>query len=374
MTKSSAGKTSADAAEKHAMRRSMYDKQVEGNGFKPGPRAKYDPNKMQEQVKCKHPFESLRWGANKTSVYASCTKCGLKTCILYHLAKEDAESHEDSAASSSGIFMTSDEKVNAVFEVKLQRGMVMADTGCRRAVGGSEWHQELQEELDNLGISYRPKNATELFQFGPGEPIPSIRRWIYPVGINGQTETLEIAEVDAAVPGLIGPDEMAAWGVKLDFTNGTVTTNGGVSQLHPSQSGHPCIGLLDYDYTQLSHAYQSSVEPDVVSDSSGMDPEILPMVDASSSDEGQTFQLTRWDDLDDDDSSEESTHAHSSDEEVDDLETESESADEVGTIFEVCPTEREKFMTKGDRRHQIQHQGAEELGRADIAGTAQLCA
>ena len=177
--------------------------------------------------------------------------------------------------------MTNGEKVNAVYEVRLQRGMVMADTGCRRAVGGSEWHQELQEELDNLGISYRSKNITELFQFGPGEPIPSIRRWIYPVGVNGKMETLEIAEVDAAVPWLIGPDEMAAWGVKLDFTNGTMTTRGGVSNLHPSQSGHPCIGLLDYGSIQRLHAHQSSVAPDIDSESSGTDPEISPMVDVS---------------------------------------------------------------------------------------------
>ena len=65
--------------------------------------------------------------------------------------------------------------------------------------------------------------------------------WTYPVGIDGETETLAIAEVGAAVRGLVVLGEMAARGVKLDFTNGTVTTKGGVSNLRPSQSGHPCI-------------------------------------------------------------------------------------------------------------------------------------
>ena len=57
-----------------------------------------------------------------------------------------------------------------------------------------------------------------MYQFGPGGPIQSKGRWKYPVGINGKNGYLLIAEVDAPVPGLIGPDEMAQWGIVLDFT------------------------------------------------------------------------------------------------------------------------------------------------------------
>ena len=46
--------------------------------------------------------------------------------------------------------------------------------------------------------------------------------WRYNVGINGKWEVLEIAEVDADIPGLCGPDGLALWNVKLDFTDGTM--------------------------------------------------------------------------------------------------------------------------------------------------------
>ena len=57
--------TGEEAKEKgskdQAMRRTMYDQQVEAGIFKPGPKAKYDAMKVTEHVKCKHPFETLRW-------------------------------------------------------------------------------------------------------------------------------------------------------------------------------------------------------------------------------------------------------------------------------------------------------------------------
>ena len=37
----------------------------------------------QAQVQCAHPFEDIMWGANASSVYASCKRCDLKACILY---------------------------------------------------------------------------------------------------------------------------------------------------------------------------------------------------------------------------------------------------------------------------------------------------
>ena len=46
-------------------------------------------------------------------------------------------------------------------------------------------------------------------------------------------------------------------------------------------------------------------------------------------------------------SSDESTHVHTSDEEAEDLETDDGDDDEVKTIFEVCPTELEIFRRKG---------------------------
>jgi hypothetical protein len=41
------------------MRREMYDRQKDAHGvFKPGPCAKYDATKMQDQTFCVHPLET----------------------------------------------------------------------------------------------------------------------------------------------------------------------------------------------------------------------------------------------------------------------------------------------------------------------------
>ena len=89
--------------------------------FKPGPCSKYDPSRMVEQVKCKQPFEELKWGANGKCMYATCEPCGLKTCIMYNRKEAYVSDAE--------------EDPNEVHVVQLKPGLVMIDTGCRTAVG-----------------------------------------------------------------------------------------------------------------------------------------------------------------------------------------------------------------------------------------------
>ena len=149
----------------------------DANGvFKPGPCAKYDAVKMQEQTRCEHPFESLKWGGNDTSMYAACASCGLKTCIMY---KKNRAFVTDAEAETSGVHL-----------VELSPGLVMIDTGCRAAVGGRKWHQGLQGRLKELGKKFHCAKQLEFFQFGPGDPIRSTRRWHYQVGVQGVSREL----------------------------------------------------------------------------------------------------------------------------------------------------------------------------------------
>ena len=41
------------------------------------------------------------------------------------------------------------------------------------------------------------------------------------------------------VPGLVGPDELARWGVRFDFTDRTSEAFGERSDIVPAVSGHP---------------------------------------------------------------------------------------------------------------------------------------
>lgn len=135
---------------------------------------------MKEQTKCNHPFDELRWGGNRTSVYAWCKRCGLKSAILFHrVSPTEVESEEKPQdASGARVFVTTEIKkdTHSIHTVQLQPGLAVVDTGCRRAVGGTTWHRHLQEELDRLGLSYTRVEQREYFHFGPGPPYLSTYR------------------------------------------------------------------------------------------------------------------------------------------------------------------------------------------------------
>jgi len=219
------------------LRKEMYQGQVEDKVFNPGPRAKYDATRLKEQTACEHRFEDMRWGANSTSLYASCNACGLKSCIVY-TKKEPKEAYMMEAKK---------EDAKEIFVVKLTPGVAILDTGCRAPVGGPTWHKELQQELRKRGVTFRSRRQREYFQFGPGDPILSTKKWRYEVGVQGQKRILGISELPIDCPGLIGPDVLKLWEIKLDFAEDTIETGkAGPQKIAYSSSGHPIAGLLDF--------------------------------------------------------------------------------------------------------------------------------
>ena len=167
--------------------------------------------RLAEQTKCKHPFEFLAWGGNKHCKYATCKKCNLGSVILFNKKKRGEEEFDFSQTSgytagdnpngpsfrgatpqpSQGAYVDSAFNqphggvthelyvvedipslhisfVNETYMVKLRPGLIMADTGCKKAVAGSEWHQEIQGKMDKEGKGYCSYPIHEYFKFGPG--------------------------------------------------------------------------------------------------------------------------------------------------------------------------------------------------------------
>ena len=76
--------------------------------------------------------------------------------------------------------------------VELPCGVAMLDTGCKRAVGGSRWHREMQSALKERNLEFERVSQRAYFKFGPGDPILSVTGWKYPVGINGTMSSIFI--------------------------------------------------------------------------------------------------------------------------------------------------------------------------------------
>ena len=108
-------------------------------------------------------------------------------------------------------------EVLQILVVELPRGVALLDTGCKRAVGGSRWHREMQSALRNRKLSFERVPQREYFKFGPGDPILSVTGWKYPVGVNGMMSSIFISEIDAELPALVGPDELSEWKSAADF-------------------------------------------------------------------------------------------------------------------------------------------------------------
>ena len=289
-----------DDAEKTRLRREMYDRQSDDRGnFKAGACAKYDSTKMLEQTRCRHPFDQLKWGANGKSIYASCGACGLKTCVMYNRSEAFVSDVEDD--------------VNDVHVVQLAPGLVMMDTGCRAAVGGTSWHKNLQKCLKGLGRTFYQKEQLEYFQFGPGEPITSTRRWHYQVGVHRE---LSISEVPAECP------------------------------------GHPCLSLLEYDKNpravfQLALVQEMSDE-DVPSDHSS-DNELEGLLRRTSA---KTEDVDEVGDIElaSSSSDDESSHVWTPEAEQSDEETEEEQLEEQGVF--VTAVQEDNPRRHGGRKRQ----------------------
>lgn len=64
--------------------------------------------------------------------------------------------------------------------------LAIADSGCRTAVGGLEWHARFQDALRQRGMTWMEIPASEWFKFGAGEPVKSSSAFLYPVLLGHQ--------------------------------------------------------------------------------------------------------------------------------------------------------------------------------------------
>ena len=203
-------------------RRALYDERVDRKGRLIPSAAAGVPD--QEQRECPHPWNRLRWTANGQGHYARCRSCDLKNVL--------------------GSFMTIEQDY-------LPKGGVLAiaDSGCRTAVGGRDWHERFQQRLKMMGISWEELEESEWFKFGAGDAMQSTKAFLYPVGIHRKCSYLRMSQVDgdaADCPGLVGPSDMSRWKVVFRFETKEVDAMGVTRPMVLTNTRHPGLDLLDF--------------------------------------------------------------------------------------------------------------------------------
>ena len=215
-------------------RQQLYENSLDKNGRVRLSEASDIPDHNQDA--CPHEMNHLRWGANSSAHWATCKKCGLKKVLYYSM-------EHGALVADPEVWMINGGAVH-----------VILDTGCRTAVAGSQWHETFQDHLRKRGLHFFEVEHTEVFRFGAGEPVMSTRAFVYPVvlGESQQPSWLRLAEVAntrtdhrvAQCPALVGPSEMARWGVEMNFGSGQTVVAGHSSQTQLSETRHPVLKIL----------------------------------------------------------------------------------------------------------------------------------
>ena len=109
------------------MHQELYGKQVDEEGkFHPGPHAKYDAARLQEQIACVHPCDELLWTGNGAGLFAKCSLCKLKSVIAYKVFDPDSPSQPKAKA-----------KPKAKGKAKAKAKGAVAGGGAAHAGGGA---------------------------------------------------------------------------------------------------------------------------------------------------------------------------------------------------------------------------------------------
>ena len=93
-------------------------------------------------------------------------------------------------------------------------GLIL-DNGCKRNVGGSQWHRQMRERLKSVGLQPQRTDCQEDFLFGSDRVDTSVCAWRYPVGIHGHTGIVNVAEIESNCPGLMSADTMARLDISI---------------------------------------------------------------------------------------------------------------------------------------------------------------
>ncbi|CAE7854814.1 unnamed protein product [Symbiodinium necroappetens] len=165
-----------------------------------------------KQARCRHLFADLLWTSNQHGHYARCEACDLKNVLYW--------------SQRHGVLVANPEPKDI-----LVASLPAADSGCRTAVAGTDWHLSFQAELRKRRVRFFEVVENEVFQFG------------------GNWELVRMSMVGggaSSCPGLIGPSELSRWGAVFDLAGKTLTLKGCSRPMLMTTTRRPAIDLLEF--------------------------------------------------------------------------------------------------------------------------------
>ena len=116
-------------------------------------------------------------------------------------------------------------------------GKGLLDSGCSKTVAGEVWLQEYLYTLPK-GTNVIEEKSNALFRFGDGSECRGLKCVTLPVTIGDYKCSLRVDIVPNDIPLLISKDTMKRLGMKIDFSDDSVTLHKKKIKLTCTKSGH----------------------------------------------------------------------------------------------------------------------------------------
>ena len=140
-------------------------------------------------------------------------------------------------------------------------GKGLLDSGCSKTVAGEVWLREYLFTLPK-GANVTEEESKALFRFGDGIECKGLKCVTIPVIIGDYHCRLKVDIVPNDIPLLISKSTMKSLGMKIDFSDDSVTLQKKKIKLTCTNSGHYCIpiNLVNLDENSFSNIVLHTTE------------------------------------------------------------------------------------------------------------------
>ena len=164
-----------------------------------------------------------------------------------HLKERSNQVHFSGLVAFTGFAEENTEKCKIRLLREETKGCAIVDSGCATTVCGTGWINEFIENLcDEEKNNVKESGSQEMFTFGDGSTVKSLKKVSFPCWINGKRGFITSDVVECGIPLLLSRKTLKTLKMVLDFENDTMISKGkkdGAIPLVNTKSGHYALPL-----------------------------------------------------------------------------------------------------------------------------------
>ena len=169
-----------------------------------------------------------------------------KEVLLEYVSSTESEQDQDQEENAFCTVYCADNQqdLNTFTAEALNKGAL--DTCATASVAGEKWMKVYLKAIPNdmRDKISGPLKTTKQFIFGNQGKLKAIAKYILPVRIGGEDNTIEVDIITSDIPLLISKGDMKKLGIALDMKNDRGYINGKPMTLNTTTAGHYVIDLL----------------------------------------------------------------------------------------------------------------------------------